>query len=98
MLIISPKIKAKIGAVDHGSVTEREVKECFMAWDGRYCEDSREEHQAQSGHPTKWFVCESHIGRCIKIVYVEDDENVYLKSAYLATGEVQSLFAKHAKN
>ena len=98
MLIISPKIRTKIGSADHGSITEREVKECFLAWDGRYCEDPREEHQTKSGLPTQWFVGESHVGRRVKIMYVKDEENVYLKSAYLATGEVQSLFAKNAQN
>ena len=98
MLIISQKIREKIASVDHGSVTEREVRECFMAWDGQYCEDPREEHQTQSGLPTRWFVEESHIGRCLKIMYVEDDENVYLKSAYLATSEVKRIFARSAKN
>lgn len=92
MIIISPKIKEKIFSVDHGSVTEREVRECFMAWDGRYVEDPREEHKTQSGLPTRWFVGESHIGRMIKIIYVEDADNVYLKSAYLATGEIQHLY------
>ena len=92
MIIVSPKIREKIAAVDHGAVTEREVRECFMAWDGRYVEDPREEHQTQSGLPTRWFVGESHVGRMLKIMYVEDADNVYLKSAYLATGEIQRLF------
>lgn len=97
MLIISAKIREKIAGEDHGSVNEREVRECFMVWDGRYIEDPREEHKTQSGLPTRWFVEESHIGRMLKIVYVADDENVYLKSAYLATGEIQHLFKTHAK-
>jgi hypothetical protein len=98
MIIISPKILAKIGGGDHGAVTEREVRECFMVWDGRYCEDPREQHQTQSGLPTRWFVCESHVGRSLKIMYVEDDENVYLKTAYVATEDVQRIFAKHVQN
>lgn len=92
MIVISPKIREKIAGDDHGNVSEREVRECFMAWDGRFVDDPREEHKTQSGFPTRWFVGESHIGRMLKLVYVEDDENVYLKSAYLATGEIQSLF------
>jgi hypothetical protein len=98
MLVISPKIKEKIARQDHGSVTEREVRECFMAWGGLYAEDTREEHLTQSGLPTRWFVCESHTGRPLKIMYVEDGENVYLKSAYVATGEVQRLFASRVRN
>lgn len=97
MLIISPKIRDKIAAPDHGSITEREIKECFMTWDGRFCEDPREQHETQSGLPTRWFVGESHTGRAIKIMYVADDENVYLKSAYLATAEVQRIFTKYAQ-
>jgi hypothetical protein len=98
MLIISPKILAKIGGEDHGSVTEREVRECFMAWDGWYCEDPRDEHKTPSGLATRWFVGESHVGRKLKIVYVEDEENVYLKSAYVATSDVQRIFAKYAQS
>ncbi len=98
MLIISQKIREKIAGEDHGSVTEREVRECFMTWDGKYCEDPREQHQTQSGLRTRWFVCESHIGRCLKIMYVADDDNVYLKSAYVSTEDVKRIFAKHAQN
>lgn len=98
MLVIPQKIQAKIEHEDHGSITEREVRECFMAWDGRYCADTREDHTTQSGLQTRWFVGESHVGRCLKIMYVEDGENVYLKSAYLATTEVQRIFAKYAQN
>lgn len=98
MLIISQKILDKIAGPEHGSVTEREVREAFMAWDGRYCEDPRENHQTQSGLATRWFVGESHVGRCLKIIYVEDGQDVYLKSAYLATGEIQRIFAKYAQN
>jgi hypothetical protein len=98
MLIISQKIREKIGDASHGSVTDREVRECFMVWDGRYCEDPREEHSTQSGLPTRWFIGESHIGRCLKIMYVADDENVYLKTAYPATSEIQQMFAANATN
>jgi hypothetical protein len=31
-------------------------------------------------------------------MYVEDDENVYLKTAYVATEDVQRIFAKHVQN
>jgi hypothetical protein len=98
MIVISEKIREKIGQASHGSVTEREVRECFMAWDGVYAYDPREEHATQSGLPTKWFIGESHTGRLLKIMYVEDDEDVYLKSAYPATAEVQHLFNEAVRN
>lgn len=92
MLIVSEKIKAKIGGDDHGGVTEREVRECFMSRCGRICQDGREEHRTDP--PTVWFVAESHLGRWLKIVYVEDDEHIYLKSAYPATKSVQDMFER----
>lgn len=90
MLIISPKIRAKIGDPSHGSVTEREVQECFLNRCGRVAEDDREQHRTDP--PTRWFVSETHLGKLLKIVYVEDDENVYLKSAYPASKTIQDLF------
>ena len=96
MLVISPKIKDKIAREDHGSITEREVRECFMAWDHRFCFDQKEEHRTDP--PTRWFVGESHIGRLLKIMYIDDGENVYLKSAYLANGDVKRIFDKYSQD
>lgn len=96
MLIISPKIKDKIARDDHGGVTEREVRECFMVWDHSFCFDQKEEHLTDP--PTKWFVAESHVGRLLKIMYVDDGENVYLKSAYPATSDVKRIFDKYAQD
>jgi hypothetical protein len=39
-----------------------------------------------------WFVAPNHTGRMIKVMYVEDDEHVYIKSAYLATSEVIAVY------
>lgn len=94
MLIISDKIRAKIAQEDHGGVTELEVRECFMNRCGRLCRDDREGHQTDP--PTLWFTSETHIGRLLKIVYVEDDENIYLKSAYPATKGVQDMFDRNS--
>lgn len=94
MLIISPKIRDKIADPSHGSVTEKEVKECFLNRCGRHAVDPREEHKTDP--ETRWFVSETHLGRKLKIVYVEDDENVYLKSAYPATPTIQSIFETFA--
>lgn len=94
MLIISAKIREKIEDPSHGQVTEREVRECFMNRCGRVCEDDREEHRTDP--PTQWFVAPTHVGRLLKIVYVEDDENIYLKSAYPATRVIQAMFEANA--
>jgi hypothetical protein len=94
MLIISLTIQKKIGDPSHGSVVEREVRECFMNRCGRVCTDDREEHRTDPA--TQWFVSETHVGRLLKIVYVEDNEHVYLKSAYPATKVVQEMFNRNA--
>ncbi|MDP2004151.1 MAG: ADP-ribosyl-(dinitrogen reductase) hydrolase [Rubrivivax sp.] len=94
MLTISPKIREKIGSESHGSVVEREVRECFMNRCGRVCLDPREQHAADA--PTQWFVAPTHVGRLLKVIYVEDDESIYLKSAYPATREIELMFDKHA--
>ncbi|HEY4083441.1 MAG TPA: ADP-ribosyl-(dinitrogen reductase) hydrolase [Burkholderiaceae bacterium] len=93
MLIISPKIKTKIGDPSHGSISEREVMECFLNRCGRVVKDDREEHRTDP--PTVWFVSETHLGKKVKVVYVEDDENIYLKSAYVATKAIQDIFEIH---
>lgn len=90
MLVISKKIREKIADPSHGSVTEREVRECFLNRCGRVCGDPREEHKTDP--PTQWFVAPTHLGRLLKIIYVEDDEHIYLKSAYPATNAVQAMF------
>ena len=94
MLIISDRIRAKIGDPSHGAVSEREVRECFLNRCGRVCEDNREGHETDP--PTQWFVAPTHTDRVLKIVYVEDDEHIYLKSAYTATKTIQDIFEQHA--
>jgi len=94
MLIISKKIRDKIAQLDHGSVNEREVRECFLNRPEGVCKDDREGHQTDP--PTVWFVAPTHLGRLLKIVYVEDEENIYLKSAYLATKVVQDVFDRNS--
>lgn len=95
MLIVSTKIREKIADPSHGSVVEREVRECFLNRCGRVCLDPREQHKADDG-PTQWFVAPTHLGRLLKIIYVEDTEHIYLKSAYPATREIQTMFEKYA--
>lgn len=95
-LIISPAILKKIGSVDHGEITEKEVLECFLNHCGGYCYDKRPEHLDSKGNPTPWFVAETNHGRCLKIMFVREDGNIYLKSAYPATQQVQAIFKKYA--
>jgi len=95
MFILSTAIRQKIAQPDHGSVTEREVQECFLNRIGtRHCKDDREGHKTDP--PTFWFVAETHLGKMLKIVYVEDEDNIYLKSAYPANKAVQDMFDRNS--
>jgi hypothetical protein len=96
MLVISARIREKIGDLSHGAVVEREVRECFMNRCGRVCEDNREGNKTDP--PTQWFVAQTHVGRLLKVVYVEDAEHIYLKSAYPATKVIQEMFDRDATN
>ena len=96
-LMISSAIEAKIGGADHGSVTRKEVEECFANHDGRYCFEQRQEHLDDDGNPTPWFVGETNHLRRLKIMFVLRDGDIYLKSAYPATDRVAEIYARHAK-
>lgn len=96
-LIIPPQILAKIGGDDHGNVTQKEVEECFANHCGGYCLDRRPQHLDSNGNPSPWFVAETNHRRILKITFVREHGNIYLKSAYPATDEVQRIFDKYAK-
>lgn len=96
-IIIPPTILTKIGSASHGTVTQKEVEECFSNFAGKYAIDKRPEHQTPSGSPTYWFVAETNHLRRLKIMFVRDGQDIYLKSAYPATDKVADLFKKITK-
>lgn len=96
-IIIAPAIAAKIGNPDHGGITENEVHECFENHDGRLCWDNRPQHLDRQGRPSPWFVAETNQRRLLKIMFVREDEDVHLKSAYPATATVHDLYERKCK-
>lgn len=82
-LIVSPKIVRKIN--DKHNVTKDEVEQCFMNRAGPYLTDEREQHTTRTGAPTLWFVGETDTGRPLKIVFVLEHPNVYLRTAFQPT-------------
>lgn len=80
-LIISPRVRQKL-ATKH-DVTREEVEQCFMNHDGPYLTDEREEHA--SDPPTLWFIGETDAGRELKVVFVPEHGNVYLRTAFTPT-------------
>jgi outer membrane lipoprotein-sorting protein len=96
-IIIPPAILTKIGTDSHGNVTQKEVEECFSNFAGKYAIDRRPEHQSHNGSTTYWFVAETNHLRRLKIMFVRDGQDIYLKSAYPATDKVAELFRKITK-
>jgi len=96
MLKITPKIQQKLARPDH-SVTEAEIIEAFANRPAAECIDNRPEHRTKSGLPSRWFVSETDRGRKLKVCYVQEtDGDVYIKTAYTATAEVERVFWKYA--
>lgn len=97
-LIISPKIEAKIAGDDHGNITRAEVEQCFENNCDGYCVEARPEHQPKgSGSETTWFVGETNLRRRLKVVFVTEHGDVYLKSCFPANAEQERRYKQHRK-
>ena len=77
-IVISPQICAKLAGKHH--VTPEEIDQCFANRNGKIILDTREEHASDS--PTLWFIAETHYGRKLKIVFVYENGNNYIRTAY----------------
>ena len=77
-IVISPTICAKLLSKHH--VTPEEIDQCFSNRNGNYIEDLREEHATNP--PTLWFIAETHWGRKLKIVFVNENGNNYIRTAF----------------
>jgi len=77
-IVISPKICAKLAAKHH--VTPEEVEQCFANRNGKYILDTREQHE--TGSPTLWFIAETYYGRKLKVVFVNENGNNYIRTAF----------------
>jgi hypothetical protein len=77
-IVISPAILEKL--TDKHGVTRREIEQCFENREGEYLEDSREEHKTDPA--TLWFISPTNAGRKLKVIFVFNNGNIYIKSAY----------------
>jgi hypothetical protein len=78
-LLISPNITAKLSGKTP-PVTQEEIEQCFANSSGCYLEDTREDHK--SNPPTQWFISETDRGRELKIVFIQRDNNIAIRTAY----------------
>jgi hypothetical protein len=77
-LKISPDILRKL-LLKH-SVKRLEVEQCFVNRTGRLLMDTREKHKTDP--PTLWFIALTNQSRLLKIVYIQIDSTIHLKSAF----------------
>lgn len=73
-------------------ISMKEVSQCFQNVEHGYLEDGRPEHATKP--PTKWFVAETDTGKLLKIMFVPRTDGVDLKSAYLATDNIDRIYKK----
>ena len=96
-ILISDDVLTKIAADDHGCVSRKDVEEAFATNSAGYCYEQHQEHFLGDGRPSLWFVACTNRGVRLKIMFVLDNEDVHLKSAYPATDRVTAIFERYAR-
>ncbi|RRQ19921.1 BrnT family toxin [Thiohalobacter thiocyanaticus] len=91
-LIVSSRVKAKL--IEKHSVSEEEVIQCFATREGGFLKDTREEHLTDP--PSQWFVAETYFGRILKVVFIMEDGDIYIKTAYPANSKEIRIYEKYA--
>ncbi len=91
-LIIAPAILEKL-AKKEPPVTRREVEQCFENRDGGLLIDTRERHKTDP--PTQWFVAQTNCNRYLKIVFIQENGSVYLKSAFDPNQDEMRIYLKY---
>ena len=77
-LKISSGVLRKL-AIKH-AVTRQEVEQCFNNRSGRLLMDTRESHKTDP--PTLWFIALINQSRMLKVVYIQIDFTIHLKSVF----------------
>ena len=93
-LIISQKIRQKLEDENH-QAPEQDIAQCFANKVRTFVIDDREEHRTEP--PTKWFVSETDYGRKLKVMFVMRGADIFIKSAYGATDEVERIYISKSK-
>lgn len=90
-LIVTDAIKTKLKA--RHKVELREVEQCFDNKLGRLLTDTRALHKTNP--PTLWFIAETNKGRALKIVYIQIEMEIHLKTAYEPNEEEKKIYRLH---
>lgn len=93
MLIASIKILRKLK--EKHAVEWFEVEEAFLNSTGAYLEDARAKHKTSP--PTLWFISKTDNGRRLKIVFIERNENIEIKSAFEPNELERKIYEKYTR-
>jgi len=91
-LLISAKITAKL--TQRHNVTREDIEQCFATRSKRYLRDIREEHRTNP--PTLWFISETYNGRKLKVVFIQVENDVAIKTAFEPSIEDTIVYERYA--
>lgn len=74
-------------------VTPDQVRQCFANREGRFLEDTREDHKTNP--PTQWFVAETDYGVCLKVCFIKENDLLTIKSAFVANEDEKRIYRKY---
>lgn len=92
-IIITEAIQKKL--LDKHNVSRKEVEDCFVNREGGLLIDDRENHKTNP--QTQWFIAPTNGNRFLKVVFVQDGADIYIKTAYEANTEEIRIYDKYAK-
>lgn len=90
-LKVSPDVLLKL--TSKHSVTREEVEQCFSSKAGNLLTDTREKHKTNP--PTLWFLAFTNKGRLLKIVYIQIEKTIHLKSAFSPNQTEIDIYSRH---
>ena len=88
-LVIAPRIREKL-ANKNPPVAEDEILQCFANRSGMFLYDERAENKTDP--PTRWFIAETDFGRKLKVAFIQDGNDVIIKTAYKPNREELRIF------
>lgn len=89
--IVSKSIEQKLASKHE--LTIAEVRQAFVNRVGGFLEDPREQHRTDP--PSQWFIGITNHGRAIKVVFVQRDGKIFLKTAYDASETEIRIYERH---
>lgn len=90
-LIVSAPTKVKLKTKHN--VTIAEVRQCFLNRKGRLLVDNRA--LTKTNPPTLWFLALTNRNRYLKIVYIQKNMEVHVKTAFEPNDEELAIYRLH---